>query len=73
MSFVSVLYNLFIGLIVAIYLLGSKREFLGQAKKILYSMFRKDQADVISHYTQLSNQMLVGLLLERLLIRQLSG
>lgn len=73
MSFVSVLYNLFIGLIVAIYLLGSKREFLGQAKKILYSMFRKDQADVISHYTQLANQMFSGFIVGKIVDSTIIG
>lgn len=60
MSFMNVLYNLFIGLIVAIYILGGKREFLAQAKKILYGMLRKEHADIVAHYVQLTNQMFSG-------------
>ena len=42
MSFINVLYNLFIGIIVAIYLLKGKRVFAAQAKKITYGVCRKN-------------------------------
>lgn len=60
MAVVNVLYNLFIGIIVAIYILASKRTFAAQSKKIVYGVFRKKQADLIIHYTRISNDMFSG-------------
>ena len=60
MAVVNVLYNLFIGIIVAIYILMSKRTFAAQAKKIVYGIFKKKQADIIIHYTRISNDMFSG-------------
>lgn len=60
MSFLNVLYNLFIGIIVAIYLLKGKRVFAAQAKKITYGVCRKKTADTIIHYVRISNNMFSG-------------
>lgn len=60
MSFINVLYNLFIGIIVAIYLLKGKRVFAAQAKKITYGVCRKKTADTIIHYVRISNNMFSG-------------
>lgn len=59
-AFISVLYNLFIGMIVAIYLLKSKRVFAAQSKKIVYGIFKKPHADIIIHYVRISNNMFSG-------------
>ena len=60
MSVLNVLYNLLIGIIVAIYLLLSKRVFAAQAKKITYGLFRQDHADVLIHYVRLADKMFSG-------------
>ncbi|MCH5267442.1 MAG: AI-2E family transporter [Lachnospiraceae bacterium] len=73
MSFFNVLYNLFIGVIVALYLLGGKRQFLAQSKKILYSIFRKDYADVVVHYVQLTNQMFSGFIVGKIVDSTIIG
>jgi len=57
---INVLYNLVIGLIVAIYLLKSRRIFLAQSKKIVYGIFKKSHADTIVHYVRVSNDMFSG-------------
>ena len=59
-AFLSVLYNLFIGLIVAIYLLGSKRMFAAQSKKIVYGLLKKNNADMVIYYVRVSNNMFSG-------------
>lgn len=59
-AFLSVLYNLFIGLIVAIYLLSSKRVFAAQAKKIVYGLLKKRNADLVIYYVRISNNMFSG-------------
>lgn len=60
MSFLNVLYNLFIGIIVAIYILKGKRVFAAQAKKITYGVCRKKTADTLIHYVRISNNMFSG-------------
>ncbi len=45
------LWNLVIGLIISVYLLGSKEKFAGQSKKIVYAMFdRKAGNELISDF-----------------------
>ncbi len=45
------LWNLVIGLIISVYLLGSKERFAGQAKKMVYAMFdRKAGNELISDF-----------------------
>ena len=41
------LWNLVIGFIISIYLLGSKEKFAGQAKKIVYAVFDRDRKSVV--------------------------
>lgn len=60
MSVINVLYNLFIGIIVAIYILASKNTFLAQAKKAVYGLFQKKHADVLIHYVKITNSMFSG-------------
>lgn len=60
MSVLNLLYNLFIGIIVAIYILASKNTFSAQAKKLVYGLFQKKHADAIIHYVRISNTMFSG-------------
>jgi predicted PurR-regulated permease PerM len=55
-----VLYNLLIGCIVAVYLLSGKERFLAQAKKLIYAVFGKKQADIILYYSSLANDTFSG-------------
>lgn len=59
-AFINVLYNLFIGIIVAIYLLKSKRIFAAQSKKIMYGIFKKNHADMVINYLRVSDSMFSG-------------
>ncbi len=45
LGFVVNLWNLIIGFIISVYLLCSKEKFVGQAKKIIYSMTKKERAN----------------------------
>ncbi len=60
MNVLGVLYNVFIGMIVAVYLLAGKEVFIAQGKKILYGSCGKKQADVILHYARITNNMFSG-------------
>lgn len=46
-SFLRTMWDIILGLIVAIYMLASKEKFIGQSKKILFSVFKKEQANGI--------------------------
>ena len=46
-SFILTLWDLVLGLIVAIYMLASKEKFIGQSKKILFSVFKTERANNI--------------------------
>lgn len=51
-SVFNVVYNIVIGLIVSVYILASKEKFSCQAKKILYSMFKRKKANTILRVTK---------------------
>ncbi len=44
-SFINAMLDLIIGLIVSIYLMAGKEKFIGQAKKIIYSVMDKEKAN----------------------------
>ena len=46
-SFILTLWDLVLGLIVAIYMLASKEKFIGQSKKTLFSIFKTERANNI--------------------------
>lgn len=73
MSVLNVLYNLMIGIIVAIYLLLSKRVFAAQAKKITYGLFRQDHADILIHYVRLADKMFSGFIAGKILDSTIIG
>lgn len=73
MGFLTVLYNLFIGIIVAIYLLGSKKTFSAQAKKMLYALCKKEYADVIIHYVKITDHMFSGFIVGKIVDSAIMG
>ncbi len=68
-----ILYNLFIGCIVAIYLLKDKDTFIAQGKKIVYGTFGKKQADVVLHYGRMTNEMFSGFISGKLVDSTIIG
>lgn len=46
-SFIMTLWNLILGVIVAIYMLASKEKYIGQSKKILFSVFKQERANTL--------------------------
>ncbi|MCR5201979.1 MAG: AI-2E family transporter [Lachnospiraceae bacterium] len=61
-SVFSILLNMIIGFIVTIYILASTEKFSASAKKNLYGLFNKRQAEIILHYSRLTNEMFGGFL-----------
>ena len=59
-NIVFLLLNIFIGMIVAIYLLFGKETFVGQLKKVLYAMLKPENANLVLHVTRKSNEIFSG-------------
>ncbi len=67
------LYNLIIGIIVAVYVLISKEKFAGQSKKMLYGIFKTKQANIIIHYIRRANDIFVGFIIGKLIDSAIIG
>ncbi|MBQ8318126.1 MAG: AI-2E family transporter [Lachnospiraceae bacterium] len=59
-SGVTAVFNFLVGLIVAIYLLGSKDIFLAQSKKIIYCLFSKEKGNRILEGASYANSVFGG-------------
>ncbi|MCR5769089.1 MAG: AI-2E family transporter [Lachnospiraceae bacterium] len=51
-SFFGVIYNVFIGLIFSIYVLGYKEKIIGISKKIVYSLLKRKRANILVRVTR---------------------
>lgn len=56
----TVLFQLFIGLISAFYLLADKETFCAQLKKLLYAMFKPQTCDTLIYWTRRANRIFAG-------------
>ena len=72
-SVFNVLYNLFIGIIVAIYVLISKETFAAQAKKLLYGILKRNHADTVIHYVRVSHGMFSGFIIGKIVDSTIIG
>lgn len=59
-SIVNVVYNFFIGVIVCIYVLGSRKNFARQGKAVLYALFKTEFADKILRELKFIDKTFVG-------------
>jgi predicted PurR-regulated permease PerM len=59
-SIFTVLMNIFIGVIVAIYMLLSRKKLARQSKMIIYSIFKKDAADTIMDEVHFADRIFSG-------------
>ncbi|MCD8197371.1 MAG: AI-2E family transporter [Lachnospiraceae bacterium] len=66
-SVFSALYNLLVGIIVSVYLLGSRKNFARQGKKILYCVFNRKWADRILNEIRYADRMFTGFLSGRII------
>lgn len=57
---VTLFFNLFIGVVVCIYILGSRKQFARQSKAVLYSVVRPKWADYIMEEISYADRMFVG-------------
>lgn len=66
-AFIGVLKNLFLGLLISIYLLASRRLFAAQAKLLICGIFPRHWADVIENEARYADKMFNGFLMGKLL------
>lgn len=67
------LTNLIVGIIVSVYVLASKETFAGQAKKIIYAIFKPVRANVIIETVRKSNEIFGGFISGKLLDSAIIG
>ncbi|MDD2981221.1 MAG: AI-2E family transporter [Hespellia sp.] len=66
-NIVSVLFNMVIGLIIAIYVLFGKSTLTSQSKKIVYALFQPSKANMILHITMKSNEIFGGFIIGKII------
>lgn len=64
---VKVLFNVLIGIIISIYVLMSKEEFIGQSKKLMYALLPGKSANAVIHTVHKSNEIFGGFISGKLL------
>ena len=64
---VKTILNVFIGVVVSVYVLTSKDTFSGQAKKIVYAIFKPSKANVIIDTVRKSHELFGGFITGKLL------
>lgn len=72
-SIVKSLLNVLIGLIVSVYVMASKETFAGQAKKIIYAIFKPVRANVIVETVRKSNEIFGGFISGKVLDSAIIG
>lgn len=65
--------NILVGLIVSVYVLTSKEIFAGQAKKIIYAVFKPVRANVIIETVRKSNEIIGGFISGKILDSAIIG
>lgn len=59
-SMAKLVINVFVGVIISVYLLVSKERFIGQTKKIIYTLFSAKNGNMIIHTARKSNEIFGG-------------
>ena len=72
-SAVKVLFNFIIGLIIAVYVLMSKESFIGQGKKLVYTIFPAKFGNHIVKMVRISNEMFGGFINGKILDSAIIG
>lgn len=70
---VKLILNILVGLIVSVYVMASKETFAGQAKKIVYALFKPVRANVIIETVRKSNEIFGGFISGKILDSAIIG
>ena len=72
-SVVKVLFNFIIGIIVSVYVLMSKETFVGQVKKLIYTLMPADKGNVVVATVRKSNEIFGGFISGKILDSAIIG
>ncbi|MCI8407989.1 MAG: AI-2E family transporter [Lachnospiraceae bacterium] len=61
-GFINIIEDIFIGIIVSVYVLSNKERFIGQGKKLIYALFQTKTANTTLELLRDSNQIFTGFL-----------
>ena len=67
------IFNFIIGIIVSIYILFSKEKFTKQSKKVIYAIFKPDDANLILHLAGKSNEIFGGFIIGKIIDSAIIG
>jgi len=70
---ISTVFDILIGMIVSIYLLFSKEQFVAQAKKGVYALFEPSRANMILHFSMKSNEIFGGFIIGKIIDSAIIG
>ncbi|MBR1864922.1 MAG: AI-2E family transporter [Lachnospiraceae bacterium] len=73
LSVFKAMLNVIVGLIVSVYVLLSKEKFIGQAKKIMYAVFKPNHANALIETARKSNEIFSGFITGKLLDSAIVG
>lgn len=66
-SAVKLVFNIFVGLIVAVYVLMTKERFVGQSKKLIYAIFRPRTGNIVMEVLHRANEVFGGFLIGKII------
>ncbi len=70
---VRVVFNVLVGIIISIYVLMSKEEFIGQSKKLMYALLPGKSANAVIHTVHKSNEIFGGFISGKILDSMIIG
>jgi len=65
-SVIKSVWNFVIGFIISVYLLCGKENFMGQAKKLIYALFKRDTANAFIHNIRFTHKTFIGFFLGKI-------
>ncbi len=72
-SIYTVVFQLFVGMVAAFYLLMDKEKFCAQVKKLCYSLFKPDTCQLLIHWTRKAHRIFAGFLTGKILDSMIIG
>lgn len=66
-SVLAVLWDFIIGVVISVYLLSSKEKFAGQAKKLVYAIFEKENANIWINNFRFTHRTFIGFISGKIL------
>ncbi|MBR1472156.1 MAG: AI-2E family transporter [Lachnospiraceae bacterium] len=73
MSFLKMMLNVLVGLMISIYLINSKELLIGQCKKMLYAVLKRDTANTFIHNCRFAHKTFLGFFMGKIIDSMIIG